>query len=227
MPLPACIAIDGPAAVGKSTVGRIVARSLGCHFIDTGEMYRALTWLARREGIALDDATALGKLASEARMDLPAQPGAAQSSVLINGIDVTDEIHSPEVELSVSHISTLSAVRQAMVVKQRSMAGQEQVVMAGRDIGTVVLPQAGLKVFLVAPLNERARRRYVEQQDKGTGATYEAILTDLERRDRIDVDRPVSPLRPAVDARVIDTEGLSPAQVADAVVKLAKEVDCR
>jgi cytidylate kinase len=225
--LPACIAIDGPAAVGKSTVGRIVARNLGRQFIDTGEMYRALTWLARREGIAVDDATALGKLASEARMDLPAQPDTARCSVLINGIDVTDEIHSPEVELSVSQISGVSEVRQAMVVKQRSMARQQQVVMSGRDIGTVVLPQAGLKVFLMAPLNERARRRYVEQQDKGTEATYEAIIDDLERRDRIDVDRPLSPLRPAVDARVIDTEGLSARQVADAIVKLAKEVDCR
>ena len=225
MPIPTCIAIDGPAAVGKSTVGRIVARNLGRQFIDTGEMYRALTWLARREGIAVDDAIALGKLTGEATIDLPAQPDTAHCSVLINGIDVTDEIHSPEVELSVSFISRVSAVRQAMVAKQRSMAGQQQVVMAGRDIGTVVLPQAGLKVFLMAPLNERARRRYVEQQGNGTKTTYEAILDDLERRDKIDVDRPISPLRPAVDARVIDTEGLSPAQVADAILMQAKEVD--
>jgi len=225
--LPACIAIDGPAAVGKSTVGRIVACSLGYHFIDTGEMYRALTWLALHEGIAMDDVASLTRLTSEATMDLRSRPEAVRGSVLINGRDVTDAIQTPAVEASVSQVSRLPAVREAMVAKQRSMAGPEKVVMAGRDIGTVVLPQAGLKVFLVAPLNERARRRHGEQQGKGIEASHEAILADLERRDTIDTGRPVSPLRPAADATVVDTEGLSPEQVAGVIVKLAKEVDCR
>jgi len=227
LPLPACIAIDGPAAVGKSTVGRIAARSLGYHFIDTGEMYRALTWLALHEGIAMDDVASLTRLTSEATMDLPSRPEVVRGSVLINGRDVTDAIQSPAVEASVSQVSRLPAVREAMVAKQRSMAGQDQVIMAGRDIGTVVLPQAGLKVFLMAPLNERARRRHGEQQRKGIEADYEAILADLERRDRIDTGRPVSPLRLAADATVVDTQGLSPEQVAGVIVKLAKEVDCR
>jgi cytidylate kinase len=227
LPLPACIAIDGPAAVGKSTVGRIVARSLGYHFIDTGEMYRALTWLALHEGTAMDDVASLTRLTSEATMDLRSRPEAMRGSVLVNGRDITDAIQTPAVEASVSQVSRLPAVREAMVAKQRSMASQEKVVMAGRDIGTVVLPQAGLKVFLVAPLNERARRRHGEQQGKGTEANYEAILADLERRDRIDTGRPVSPLRPAADATVVDTQGLSPEQVAGVIVKLAKEVDCR
>lgn len=227
MPLPAWIAIDGPAAVGKSTVGRIVARSLGYHFIDTGEMYRALTWLALHEGIAMDDVASLTRLTSEATMDLRSRPEAMRGPVLINGRDVTDAIQTPAVEASVSQLSGLPAVRETMVARQRSMAGQEKVVMAGRDIGTVVLPQARLKVFLVAPLNERARRRHGEQQSKGIEASYEAILADLERRDRIDTGRPVSPLRPAADATVVDTEGLSPEQVAGVIVKLAKEVDCR
>ncbi len=227
MPLPASIAIDGPAAVGKSTVGRIVASQLGYHFIDTGEMYRSLTWLALHEGIAMDDATSLARLAGEATIDLRSRSDVIHGSVLINGRDVTDAIHTPSVEASVSHVSRVPAVREAMVAKQRSMARQEKVVMAGRDIGTVVLPQAGLKVFLTAPLKQRAHRRHCEQQSKGMEANYEAIFADLERRDKIDTHRPVSPLRPAADARVIDTQGLTPEQVAGVIVKLAKEVDCR
>ncbi len=226
MPIPACIAIDGPAAVGKSTVGRIVARELGYHFIDTGEMYRSLTWLALHEGIAMDDVTSLARLAGQVTVDLPSPTDVTHGPVLVNGLDVTEAIHTPAVEASVSQISSIPAVREAMAAKQRSMAGREKVVMAGRDIGTVVLPQAGLKVFLAATIQERAHRRHTEQQGKGIEVTYEVILVDLERRDMIDIHRPMSPLRPASDARVIDTEGMTPAQVAGVIMKLAKEVDC-
>jgi len=226
LPSPASIAIDGSAAVGKSTVGRIVATRLGYRFIDTGEMYRALTWLALRQGIPMDDVASLAKLAGGAKIDLPPQPDDALGSILINGLDVTDAIHGAAVEACVPQVSGVPSVREAMAARQRSMARGAKVVMAGRDIGTVVLPQAALKVFLTAPLKERARRRHIEQQGKGLEAAYEAILADLARRDEIDTHRPVSPLRPAADARVIDTEGQTPEQVAGAIVKLAKEVDC-
>lgn len=193
--LPSIVAIDGPVAVGKSTVGKLVAQKLGYDFIDTGMMYRALTWLALKLGLDIEDEAALSKLAAETRIE-----------------DVTGDLHHPEVEAKVSEVSKVAGVREALVAQQRRMAEKGKVVMAGRDIGTVVLPQAELKIFLGASPEERARRRYREKAERGE-ANYEDILAELKRRDEIDSQRAISPLRPDPEARIIDTEFLSPEQV--------------
>ncbi len=220
MPLPSIIAIDGPGAAGKSTVGTIVAQKLGYPFVDTGEMYRALTWLALHSNIDLTDEGMLSKLAAEAKIEVACQEGRGYNSVSINDFDVTAEIHSPRVEAGVSLVSKVAGVREALVAKQRRMAEKGNVIMAGRDIGTVVLPQAGLKVFLVASAEERARRRHGEQLEEGN-LDYKDILAELKKRDEIDSQRSLSPLHPAPDASIINTEGLTAEQVADKIIDLA------
>ncbi|MBL7119703.1 MAG: (d)CMP kinase [Dehalococcoidia bacterium] len=219
MPLPSIIAIDGPGAAGKSTVGTIAAQKLGYSFVDTGEMYRALTWLALQYNIDLRDEATLSKLAAEAKIEVACQEGRGYNSVSINDFDVTTEIHSPQVEAGVSLVSKVTAVRDALVAKQRRMAEKGNVIMAGRDIGTVVLPQAGLKVFLVASSEERARRRHGEQHQEGN-LNYKDILAELKKRDEIDSQRSLSPLHPAPDASIINTEGLTAEQVADKIIDL-------
>lgn len=220
MPLPSIIAIDGPGAAGKSTVGTIVAQKLGYSFVDTGEMYRALTWLALHYNADLTDEGMLSKLAAEAKIEVACQEGRGYNSVSINDFDVTAEIHSPRVEAGVSLVSKVAGVREALVAKQRRMAEKGNVIMAGRDIGTVVLPQAGLKVFLVASAEERARRRHGEQLEEGN-LDYKDILAELKKRDEIDSQRSLSPLHPAPDASIINTEGLTAEQVADKIIDLA------
>jgi cytidylate kinase len=221
MPLPSVIAIDGPGASGKSTVGRILARKLGYRFIDTGEMYRALTWLALDRRVDLSDEGMLARLAADARIEVAGQDGKGYNAVFVNGLDVTSEIRSPRVEAGVSQLSKVAGVRQALVAQQRSLAEGGRVIMAGRDVGTVVVPRAGLKVFLLASAEERARRRHEEQGDDAT-QTYQSILAELRRRDQIDSQRSLSPLRPAEDAWTIDTEGLTPEQVAERITNLAE-----
>jgi len=216
------IAIDGLGAVGKTTVGRIVARRLGCRFVDTGEIYRALTWLALHRGIDTGDELSLSKLASEARLEITSTAGSEQRSVTIDGFDVTAEIYSAKVEAEVSNVSKVVGVRKSLVPRQRSMAQEGRLVMAGRDIGTVVLPHAPLKVFMVASAEERARRRHREQ-GVSTNMAYGEILAELKRRDAIDSTRDTSPTIPADDAIIVDTEGLTPEMVADRIIDLAKE----
>jgi cytidylate kinase len=220
MPLPSTIAIDGRGAVGKSTVGRILARKLGYSFVDTGEMYRALAWLALQHKIDLTDEATLSRLATEARIEVALQDGSGYNPVSVNGCDVTVEIYTPVVEAAVSQVAKVAGVREVLVAKQRRMAEEGKMVMAGRDIGTVVLPQAELKVFLDASPEERARRRHAELGQKNK-LTCEDILAELKKRDEIDSQRPLSPLRPASDAKIIDTEGLTPEEVADRIIGLA------
>lgn len=206
---PISIAIDGPVAVGKSTVGRILAERLGFRFIDTGNMYRALTWKAIREGINLEDEKALTELALKTRMEF------AGYALLIDGKEKSEELRSPEVERGVSLVSKWGGVREILVAKQRDLAEGGGVVMAGRDIGTVVLPNAELKVYLTASIKERALRRFKE-----VGGDFEVILKELERRDSIDSQREISPLKPAPDAYIIDTENLSPEEVVGKILSL-------
>ena len=220
--VPLLIAIDGLGAVGKSTVGQIVARRLGYRFVDTGEIYRALTWLALRRGIDTGDELSLRKLASEARVEIKTSAGGESHSVIIDGFDVATEIYSQKVETEVSNVSKVPGVRRALLAHQRTMAEQGKLVMAGRDIGTVVLPQAHLKVFLVASVEERARRRHAEKSGYRKVA-YEETLAELKRRDAVDSTRDLSPTIPARDARIVDTEGLTPQEVADRILALAKE----
>ncbi len=220
--VPLLIAIDGLGAVGKTTVGQIVARRLGYRFVDTGEMYRALTWLALHRGIDTGDELSLSKLASEARVEIKTSAGGKRHTVIIDGFDVATEIYSDRVETEVSNVSKVPGVRKALLAHQRSMAEQGKLVMAGRDIGTVVLPRAHLKVFLVASAEERAKRRYRERRGS-TKMAYEEILAELKRRDAIDSTRALSPTVPAQDATIVDTEGLTPQEVADRILALAKE----
>ncbi len=207
MPKPATIAIDGPGAVGKSAIGSLLAQRLGYRFLDTGAMYRALTWLALELGIDLEDEKALEELALGASIEL------ATEAVMVAGRDVTGDIRGDEVERGVSLVAKVAGVRRALVAQQRQMAQGGRVVVAGRDIGTVVLPHAELKLYLAASAEERAHRRYLELVQRGEEANYEQVLAELKRRDKIDSERALAPLQPAPDAKIIDTDGLNIEQV--------------
>jgi len=218
------IAIDGPVAVGKSSVGRLLARRLDFAFFDTGFMYRAFTWKVLRLGIPPDDARELSHLAGVTRFDfVPCQEG--YLSVLIDRKDVSSELLCPEIEEKVSLVSKVAGVRQVMVAQQRRLAQRGKVIMAGRDIGTVVLPWAELKIFLVASVKERANRRYRELLEWGEKVDYNVTFADIKRRDDNDRHRAVSPLKPADDAVIIDTEKLSLKQVVDKIYDLVVELN--
>lgn len=223
---PSQIAIDGPVAAGKSAVCVQVARRLGYRFIDTGLMYRALTWLALERKIDLQDEAALARLAASASITIESTPADAPEAgrVLVDGTDVTDRLRSPEVGKAVSLVSRVPAVREAMVAIQRELARRGRVLMAGRDICTVVLPDAALKIYLDASPGERARRRHKELRGTAGERSLAQVQDELARRDAIDSGRAVSPLRTAGDAVVIDTEGLSLDQVVERILKL---VSCR
>lgn len=222
---PRVIAVDGSAASGKSSVGRQLAARLGYPFLDTGIMYRAITWIALQREVALTDERALTRLAESARMEVRlAPPGAAGTSkIIVDSEDITSNLRHADVEEAVSFVSRVPGVREALVRQQRLIAGRQAIVMAGRDIGTVVLPGADLKVYLDASLAERARRRYSEFAALGRDVTRTMVLEDLRRRDRIDSEREVSPLKPAADAVVIGTDGLTLDEVVDRVMGLVGE----
>jgi len=221
---PRVIAIDGPAAAGKTTVGRLIAARLGYPFLDTGAIYRAMTRTALHRGVDLSDEDALSDLAASISIDVgPPDPDSIEPcTIFVDGEDVTRSLRQPEVEAAVSLVSRVAGVREALVRVQRDLAGRNAVVMAGRDIGTVVLPQADLKVYLDASLEERARRRHTEMLSLGMDLTEADVLRDLSRRDRIDSERSVSPLRPAEDAIAIDTDGLTLEEVVQRLVELVK-----
>lgn len=217
---PKLIAIDGPVAVGKSSVGSLLARRLGYAFFDTGMMYRAFTWKVLKSSIPPEDETSLCHLASTTKFDfVPSQEG--YLSPFIDGENVSSQLLRPEIEERVALISKVAGVRQALVSEQRKLAQRVSVVMAGRDIGTIVLPWAELKVFLAASAEERADRRYKELLEQGGRANYTSIFAELKRRDELDTHRTVSPLKPAADAITINTEELSLEQVVDKIYALA------
>lgn len=214
------IAIDGPVAVGKTTVGRLLANRLGYRFIDTGNMYRALAWQALRLGIDLKNEPALVGLAQETHLEIPHNSNGAEGAILVNGVDISRELRQAKVEQAVSLVARVAGVRQALVSRQREMAQGSSIVMVGRDIGTVVLPLAEVKVFLQASPQERARRRYQELLTQDEQADYQVVLTELLRRDKLDSGRSVSPLRPAANAIIIDTETITPEEVAEKICRL-------
>jgi len=201
-----------------------VARRLGYLFLDTGAMYRALTWLALRHGLDPEDEEAMARLAAETTMEVSQPPPGSgeRGRVRVDGEDATPHLRTPEVEASVSLVSRVPAVRKALVRLQRRLAQRGPTVMAGRDIGTAVLPHADLKVYLDASREERARRRRQQVALKGPGPSLESVLADLERRDVIDSSRSVSPLRPAADAVIINTDGLSLEEVVERVLSLVE-----
>lgn len=222
MGLPSTIAIDGPAASGKSTIGALLAQQLGYLYFDTGVVYRAVTLEALRQGVDVQDEGALVALARGVSIDvLPPGENVAdgrQYTVLLDGRDVTWEIRSPEVEAAVSPVSAHPKVREVLTPQQRRIGERGRVVMVGRDIGTVVMPHADLKIYLDASAAERARRRYRERLARGEATDYEAELRAVENRDRLDSGRKAAPLRRAEDAEYVDTEGLSIEEVLERVL---------
>jgi cytidylate kinase len=222
---PSTIAIDGPAAAGKSTIGGLLAERLGYLLLDTGAMYRAVTWVALEQGVDSADEEGITALARSIEMSItrPTVDDGRQYTVLVDGGDVTWDIRRPEVDKNVSPVSAYPGVRQVLTEQQRRIAEQGGVVMLGRDIGTVVMPDADLKIFLDASPEERARRRYLELLERGEEADYAEILRDMKRRDRIDSSRAVAPLRAAEDAIRVDTDNLSIDEVLDMVERLVEE----
>lgn len=208
------VAIDGPAGAGKSTIARSLAAKLGFTYIDTGAMYRAVALWALRVGVDLDDLHRLEQLAKEANIEF----SASASTVRLNGEDVTDAIRDPEVSRAASKVSMAPGVRRAMRLEQRRIASTHSVVMEGRDIGTVVFPEAQVKVFLDADPHIRAGRRAAE-----SGGAVEDIAVELAERDHRDRTRAEAPLTQAPDAEYLDTTGLTPVQVEEAILKLVRE----
>jgi len=228
--LPSTIAIDGPAASGKSTVGGLLAERLGYLYLDTGVMYRAVTLEALREGLDIRDEEAVVALTRKIAIEvLPPGRDATdgrQYTVLVEGRDVTWEIRTPEVDAAVSPVSAYPGVREVLTREQQRIGERGRVVMVGRDIGTVVMPDADLKIYLDASLSERARRRYRERLSRGECADYEAELRVVKGRDRVDSSRETAPLQCAPDAVYIDTEDLSVEEVLARVLELACGDNC-
>lgn len=223
MPRPSTIAIDGPVAAGKTAVGTLLAQRLGYRFVDTGSMYRAITWAALKENVALEDEEALAELAQRVQIELVGSNGWEGPGITVDGQDITKGLRTKEVEQGVSLISQYRRVRQAMVARQRAMAQEGKVVMAGRDIGTVVLPNADLGIFLTASPEVRARRRHRELAEMGQSPEFQEVLEGLLRRDKLDTERADSPLRPAEGARIIDTDQMDLAQVVECILALMED----
>ena len=215
------IAIDGPVAAGKTVVGLKLAQRLGYRFLDTGVMYRAITWLALQRAVPMEDRQLLGELALQSPIDLRGQNGA---QVVVSGQEVSRELREPGVERQVSLVAQAPKVREALVAQQRRRAAAGKLVMVGRDIGTVVLPDAGLKVFMSASPEERARRRWREMQQRGRDVEYQQVFREIKERDYLDSNRSTSPLVPAHDARLLETEGLTEDQVVELILAMIQEV---
>lgn len=218
------IAIDGPAASGKTTLGKKLADSLGFLFFDTGVMYRAITWVALQRELDLTDEATITQLAEQVDIDIrtATQADGRSSDILADGEDITWEIRTPEVDANVSRVSAYLGVRQALGMQQRRIGLRGNVVMVGRDIGTVVLPEAQLKIYLDASVEERASRRYYELTLRGEPADYADILAAMQRRDYIDSTRAVAPLRPAKDAIILNSDALDADEVLVQVIGLVK-----
>jgi CMP/dCMP kinase len=223
---PEVITIDGPAGSGKTTLGKKLADYLGYLFFDTGIMYRAVTYAALSQGIDPKDEAAINELAEKINIDVrtPSQEDGRSSDILVDGKDVTWELRLPEVDTNVSVVSAYPLVRRALGIQQRRIGSQGKIVMIGRDIGTVILPEAKLKIYLDASVEERAKRRFVEQSQRDDEVVIEEILQTIEDRDRIDTNRAVAPLRPADDAVLLDTDGLD---IQEAFLQLIDLVERR
>jgi CMP/dCMP kinase len=221
---PSVIAIDGPAASGKSTLGLRLANALGYLFFDTGIMYRAVTWLALQRDVDVYDEAAVSALAAQTQIEVaPASRSDGRAGdILVEGTDITWETRLPEVEANVSIVSAYRGVRSALSQQQRRIGQRGQIVMVGRDIGTVVLPEADLKIYLDASAEQRAKRRYDEIIARGAPADYNEILAKVIERDHIDSTRDVAPLKAAQDAIVLDSDKLTADEVFERVLALCR-----
>ncbi|ARI77234.1 (d)CMP kinase [Halobacillus mangrovi] len=215
------IAIDGPAAAGKSTVAKKVAEKLSIIYVDTGAMYRALTWKAIQENVTLEDETALTELLKNTELKLVQSP--MGQKVVLNGDDVSEAIRTNEVTNQVSIVAKHKSVREEMVKRQQELVEEQGVVMDGRDIGTHVLPNADVKIFMIASVEERAERRHKENKQKGYESNLEEIKSDIRKRDEIDSNRKTAPLVKAEDAIEVDTTSLSIEEVVDKIIAIVKE----
>ncbi len=227
MRYPNIIAIDGPAASGKTTVANQLAEMWGYLFFDTGVMYRAVTWLAMQNDISTKDESAVSELADKIQIDVtpPSQEDGREYDVIADGMDVTWSIRKKKVDSKVSRVSAYPGVREALTRQQRRIGMQGKVIMVGRDIGTVVLPEADLKIYLDASVDERAKRRYNQRIERGEKVDLPKILQKLKKRDRIDSTRKIAPLCAAEDAVVINTDNLSIPEVVSIIDKIAQETN--
>lgn len=212
------VAIDGPAAAGKSTVAKIIAQKLGYTYIDTGAMYRAFTWYCMEKGVNCENERECVALIPEVSIELK-----PDNTVLCNNIDVTRAIREPRVSGNVSYIASYKDIRLALVDLQRKMAESTSVVMDGRDIGTYVLPKAEVKIFQIASVETRAQRRFLENQEKGIPCTIDDVREDVKKRDYIDSHRAFAPLKPAEDSIPIDTSNMSIDEVVSAILKIIED----
>ncbi len=220
---PNIIAIDGPAASGKTTLAKRLARALNYLYFDTGVLYRAVTWAALQQGADPRDEAQMTLLARNLQIELQPDPETGETRILYQGRDISQDLRSPQVDSWVSVVAAHPGVRQALRDIQRRIALQGRIIVVGRDIGTVIVPEADLKIFLNASLEERARRRYQEARARGLQVSLEQVLQDLRRRDTLDSQRAVAPLRPAQDAHIIHTNGMTPEEVFRRIMALIQE----
>ncbi len=215
------VAIDGPAGAGKSTIARAAAKKLGFIYVDTGALYRAVGVYSLRNGLDTENPETVEGTLPHIQVELQFQDGVQH--VLLNGEDVSEEIRTPQASMAASAVSAVPAVRRFLFDLQREIAAKNDCIMDGRDIGTVVLPQAEVKIFLTASPETRAMRRFKELQEKGAPDTYEAVLADLKQRDYNDSHRTVAPLKPAEDSVLVDTSALTLPQSVEKVIEVIKE----
>lgn len=215
------VAIDGPAGAGKSTIARAAAKELGFIYVDTGALYRAIGVYSLRCASDTKNPEAVANTLPHIRVELQFQDGVQH--VLLNGEDVSEEIRTPQASMAASDVSAVPAVRQFLFDLQRDIAAKNDCIMDGRDIGTVVLPHAEVKIFLTASPEARAMRRFKELQEKGATDTYETVLADLKQRDYNDSHRAVAPLKPAADSVLVDTSALTLPQSVEKVLEVIKE----
>lgn len=207
------ITIDGPAGAGKSTVAKKVAQELGLTYLDTGAMYRAVTLLALRRGVDVNDDAKMKELVRDIYLDL------SGGRIYLNGEDVSEEIRRPEVSERVSLVARLGSVRERMTALQREIASRGGVVLDGRDVGSVVFPEANSKIFLTASVEERARRRYLELQNKGIAISFDEVKQNIVERDKIDSERDIAPLTIPEGAHIVDSTGLTIDEVVQEIVR--------
>ena len=216
------ITIDGPAGAGKSTIAKMIAERLGFVHIDTGAMYRVITYIGIQKNVCLDNEDALVELTALTKIDMEQQADGEQR-VYCNKVDVSKEIRDPLISKNVSKVAVLPKVRQELVRMQRELAQDNNVVMDGRDAGTVILPMAECKIFLTASLDERANRRFLELEKRGYNDGLDFVKKDLARRDYIDENRKTSPLKPADDAVIVDTTCLNPEEVVQEILRIYQQ----